>query len=287
MNPKLTIITPTLNQGQFIERTIRSVLDQGYENLEYLIVDGGSSDETLSIIRRYEDRLAWWVSEPDEGPTDALNKGLARATGDVVAYINSDDYYLPGAFETAVDTLGRTGASWMAGAARFEDVDGRLMEIWRPRPPQAYESTIKGRHWWMLAPWSVPQPSAFWRRELHQELGPFLRELQWVWDTEFFLRLVYAGHFPELTNTELSVRVVHPAAKAMDTAALQAHTAKLLHICRPALNRSERLRLLLSRVLLRLRPSVHKAHYRLFAALGRLRAAIGDAPRGARRGGRR
>jgi glycosyltransferase involved in cell wall biosynthesis len=272
--PKLSIITPTLNQGQFIERTIRSVLDQGYENLEYLIVDGGSNDETLSIIRRYEDRLAWWVSEPDEGQTDALNKGLARATGEIVAYINSDDYYLPGAFDTAIGTLQGSAASWVAGAARFVDEHDRLTEIWHPTPPWMSESTVKGRHWWALTPWSVPQPSAFWRRELHREVGPFRSDLDYVFDTEFFLRLVYAGHYPELTDTELSVRVVHPEAKSANPAAFREETAKLVHICRPALSRSERVRLLLSQILLRLTPPLRTARHRLFAALGRLRAAI-------------
>jgi glycosyltransferase involved in cell wall biosynthesis len=287
--PKLSIITPSLNQGHFIERTIRSVLDQGYENLEYMIVDGGSSDETLSIIRRYEDRLAWWVSEPDGGPTDALNKGLARATGDIVAYINSDDYYLPGAFDTAIGKLQASGGSWVAGAARFVDEHDRLTEVWRPTPPWMAESTIKGRHWWALMPWSVPQPSAFWRRELHQEVGPFRPDLHWVYDTEFFIRLVYSGHYPELTDIELSVRVVHPAAKAVNSAALQEETAKLVYIFGPALNRSDRFRLLLSRILLRLRPPVHTAHLRLFAALGRLRVAIGGRAReaGGRPAGRR
>jgi glycosyltransferase involved in cell wall biosynthesis len=274
MRPRLSIITPSLNQGQFIERTIRSVLDQGYENLEYLIVDGGSTDSTVETIRRYEDRIAWWITEPDAGQPDALNKGLARATGEVIAYINSDDYYLPGAFETAIGILQVSGASWMAGAARFVDEDARLREIWRPRPPWTYESTIRGRHWWALAPWSVPQPSAFWTRELQQKVGPFRLDLDYVFDTEFFLRLVYAGHYPQLTDQELSVRVVHPEAKSANPAAFRAEIGRLAPICRPALTRSERLRLLLSRILLRITPPLRAVRRSLLAALWRLRRAL-------------
>src|ERR1044072_5536810 len=122
--PKLSVITPTLNQGKFIERAITSILDQGYENLQYVIVDGGSTDETLDVIKRYEDRIDWWVSEPDKGQTDAINKGLARVDGDIVAYMNSDDYYLPGAFEKAVAALQGSDAIWMSGGALNVDAEG-------------------------------------------------------------------------------------------------------------------------------------------------------------------
>src|SRR4051794_9244743 len=110
---RLSIITPSFNQAAFIDRTIRSVLDQNWPDLEYIVVDGGSTDGSADIIKSYEDRLAWWVSEPDNGQTDALNKGLRRASGDVVAYINSDDYYLPGAFEKAIGALEDSDALWM------------------------------------------------------------------------------------------------------------------------------------------------------------------------------
>ena len=219
---KLSVITPSLNQGAFIERTIRSVLDQGYENLEYLVVDGGSTDETVEVIERYDDRIDWWVSEADAGQTDAIDKGLERATGDVIAYINSDDYYLPGAFATALGALERSGASWVAGAAINVDPEGRrgawdTGDEWRPEPPQALERTPRGRHWWIVRNWSVPQPAAFWRRELFDRHGEFRRDLHFALDVEFMERLALAGEMPLLLPDDfLAARVLHPAAKSSD-----------------------------------------------------------------------
>lgn len=253
MPPKLSVITPSYNQGSFLEKTICSVLDQGYPNLEYMIVDGGSTDDSVEVIERYADRLAWWVSEPDEGQTDALNKGLARATGDVIAYINSDDHYLPRAFEVAIGTLERSEARWMAGAARFTDGDGRLLEVWQPKPPSSTEDTIRGRQWWMLAPWSTPQPSTFWRRELFEEFGDFRRDMHYAFDTEFVLRLVYGGAMPELTHEELSVRVVHHAAKSADVEPFRRDIRRYVAIFEPQLSPSERRRLALTRALLAMR----------------------------------
>jgi glycosyltransferase involved in cell wall biosynthesis len=211
MSLRLTVITPSFNQAGFIERTLRSVLDQGYDNLEYLVVDGGSTDGSVDIIRRYEEHLAWWVSEPDGGQTAALNKALRRATGDVIAYINSDDVYLPGAFDRAVGALQGSDARWVVGACRFEGDAGFTTEVWRPEQPRG------PRHWWILAPWGVPQPSTFWRRDVFDELGPFREDLHYIFDTEHNLRCAVAGLLPALLpDDELAVRVLHDEAKSAD-----------------------------------------------------------------------
>jgi glycosyltransferase involved in cell wall biosynthesis len=210
VRPRLTIITPSLNQAQFLERTIRSVLDQGYENLEYMIVDGGSTDGSVAIIDRYRDRLSWWVSEPDRGQTHALNKGLRRATGEYVAYINSDDYYLPGAFDAAVSTFESKKASWVAGTCRYVDVEGRLTKQWIPEPPQGR------RDRWILGHWGVPQAATFWRREVLERFGPFREDMHYMFDIEYCLRLAFGGVFPEIVDAELATRVLHPDAKSWD-----------------------------------------------------------------------
>ncbi len=242
MARKLTIITPSLNQASFLERTLRSVLDQGYENLEYLVVDGGSTDGSVDIIRAYEDRLTWWVSEPDHGQTDALNKGLRRATGDVVAYINSDDYYLPGAFRAALAALERTDARWVVGACRYVDADGNTTEVWRPRLPEGL------RPMWMLYPWGVPQAATFWRRDVFDEHGLFREDMHYVFDTEYGLRLAYAGVLPSLVEDELAVRVLHPEAKSWHREHFEREQRRFVGLYARRLSPAERLALVAGRI---------------------------------------
>lgn len=236
MPPKISIITPSLNQAAYVERTLRSVLDQGYANLEYLVVDGGSTDGSAEIIERYAAQLAWWVSEPDQGQTDALNKALTHATGDVVAYVNSDDYLLPGALDAVAAAFDRGTRNWVSGACRFERLDGSIDGVWRPFPPAGR------RYQWLVHTWGVPQPSSFWRRELFDRLGPFREDLHYVFDTEFMLRLVYAGELPELLpDTVLSVRMLHDEAKSADTSPFEREARRFPALLAPYLNRRERL----------------------------------------------
>jgi glycosyltransferase involved in cell wall biosynthesis len=204
--PKITVVTPSYNQAAYLEDTIRSVLEQGYPNLEYIVVDGGSRDGSVDIIRKYESQLAWWVSEKDKGQSEAINKGFARATGDIHAYLNSDDTLEPGAlFEVA--KAFEAGAQWVAGAVRFHQAG---VGDW-PLPVHRERSVCD---WVLFCPLS--QPGCFWSAELHREIGPFREDLHFYMDYEFWLRMRLARQIrPVVLDRCLAMYRLHDASKTV------------------------------------------------------------------------
>ena len=178
----VSIVTPSFNQARFIEATIHSVLDQDYPEIEYIIVDGGSTDGSEALIRKYADRLSWWVSEPDRGQTDAINKGFARARGDVLAWINSDDTYQPGAVREAVDYLtSHTDAGLVYGNANYIDENGRVIG----RFPAAQTDYARLRAGYV----HIPQQSAFFRASLWRQVGPLDPTFYFAMDYDLWVRL--------------------------------------------------------------------------------------------------
>ncbi len=184
--PKISVVTPSFNQARFLERTIRSVLDQGYPNLEYIIIDGGSTDGSQEIIRRYSSQVAYWVSEPDRGQADAINKGLQRATGDWIAWQNSDDVYYPGAFAYLARASDRhREADLLIGNIMLIDEEDRVIRDIRYVRP-TFES--------LLAEGMVlTNQAAFWRRSVHQRIGLLKESLSCAFDYDWFLRLLEQG----------------------------------------------------------------------------------------------
>jgi glycosyltransferase involved in cell wall biosynthesis len=205
--PRIAVVTPSYNQGAYLEETIRSVLLQGYPNLEFIVVDGGSTDGTLAVIRRYEPWLASWVSEPDAGQTDAIRKGVGRSSGEILAWLNSDDLYAPGALAAVGARFARAPqVDLLYGDCAMIDEAGRPLDRFRVRQgglPELLEENF------------IPQPGAFCRREVWEAVGGPDRALQFVMDYELWIRLFLAGARAEYLPVSLALFRYHRDSKSV------------------------------------------------------------------------
>ncbi|MBN2145990.1 MAG: glycosyltransferase [Anaerolineales bacterium] len=207
--PQISIITPSYNQAPFLERTIRSVLLQGYPNLEYIIIDGGSTDGSVEIIRKYEPWLAYWVSEKDYGQSQAINKGLRRSSGEIIAWLNSDDIYLPGALSRVVEEMQSSQAAIVYGECKLVDQNGDFIADYRTENPVTFKNLI---HYWKYHYGCPPQPAVFFRRCVVDTVGYLDESLHYALDYEYWLRVAQRYTF-EPVHAVLANYTVHPDSK--------------------------------------------------------------------------
>ncbi len=207
--PKISIVTPSFNQAQFLEDNIRSVLDQDYPSFEHIVVDGESSDGTLTILRRYGHLL--WTSEKDRGQAHALNKGFRTATGEIIGWLNADDLYAAGAFHTVSKHFADPSTSIIYGKGFEIDGSGSFLREIVPRGISAEEFI---RYWrWK---YDYAQPSFFFRRTVFEKVGFLDESLRFTLDHEFFIRLLL-NYNARYVPTVLSSYRLHPESKTGST----------------------------------------------------------------------
>lgn len=216
--PRLTIVTPSFNQGAFIEHTIRSVLLQNYPNLEFIVIDGGSSDETREILERYGAHLSHWVSEPDRGQSDAINKGIARASGELFNWLNSDDYYEPGALRAVAEGFRDGRSDIFCTACHYVDSEGAVLHVNPPTPLHATWAETLGRA-------GMNQPGMFYRLERVRQLGGVNPVLHFSMDWELWVRYLLRFGFAAVSQSPVVTanfrlhggsKTVRAAAQALD-----------------------------------------------------------------------
>lgn len=206
--PLVSIITPSYNQGHYLEETIRSVLAQDYPRIEYIIVDGASKDDSVDVIRRYAGRLSWWVSEKDKGHADALNKGFAHANGEILAWLNSDDTYTyPEVVSEAVACLQVNPEVGMVYAdAHLTDDSGRVIGEF-PAKQTSYAAMLRGSV-------HIPQATTFFRKSLFEQVGPLSLSLFFSFDYDFWVKLARVSEVKYLPRLWANFRL-HEAGKSV------------------------------------------------------------------------
>jgi glycosyltransferase involved in cell wall biosynthesis len=205
--PKISIATPSYNQVEFIEQTIRSVLLQGYPNLEYIVIDGGSTDGSVEIIQKYDKWIDYWVSEPDRGQSHAINKSAARSTGELFGWLNTDDFFMPGAMHAFAKLVREypKAVAWVGGCYRVKP-NGKILSRVLPRH---LDRDSLADYWWQGF---FFQPSCLFAARTWEELGRLDEDLYIAFDLDWWLRLATLGEFAS-TREMLSVATIHGEAK--------------------------------------------------------------------------
>ena len=195
--PKISIITPSFNQGLFIEETILSVINQNYPNLEFIIIDGASSDNSVEIIKKYEEKITFWVSEKDSGQSNAINKGIEKATGEIFNWLNSDDTLTPNSLFNVATLYNKFRYDVLCGKSRHFDNESNMeLNIGYTYFHKTIEKTI--------AHYSMSQPSTFYRLDLIKKLGGINEDLHYAMDAELWFKyLLFAGNTKKVIKTDI------------------------------------------------------------------------------------